>query len=74
MPFNEEELNRVTSEIKNRVNLNIYQRNDVGEYVRTKDDYNYAFLQDDTKYSEEWKTATSLWNGVKGAARNIANY
>lgn len=74
MPFNEEELNRVTSEIKNRVNLNIHQRNDVGEYVRTKDDYNYAFLQDDTKYSEEWKTATSLWNGVKGAARNIANY
>lgn len=74
MPFNEEELNRVTSEIKNRVNLNIYQRNDVGEYVRTKDDYNYAFLQDDTKYSEEWKTATSLWNGIKGAARNIANY
>ncbi len=74
MPFNEEELNRVTSEIKNRVNLNIYQRNDVGEYVRTKDDYNYAFLQDDTKYSDEWKTATSLWNGVKGAARNIANY
>lgn len=74
MPFNEEELNRVTSEIKNRVNLNIYQRNDVGEYVRTKDDYNYAFLQDDTKYSEEWKTATSLWNGIKEAARNIANY
>lgn len=74
MPFNEEELNRVTSEIKNRVNLNIYQRNDVGEYVRTKDDYNYAFLQDDTKYSEEWKTATSLWNGIKRAARNIANY
>lgn len=74
MPFNEEELNRVTSEIKNRVNLNIYQRNDVGEYVRTKDDYNYAFLQDDTKYSEAWKTATSLWNGIKEAARNIANY
>lgn len=74
MPFNEEELNRVTSEIKNRVNLNIYQRNDVGEYVRTKDDYNYAFLQDDTKYSDEWKTATSLWNGFKRAARNIANY
>lgn len=74
MPFNEEELNRVTSEIKNRVNLNIYQRNDVGEYVRTKDDYNYAFLQDDTKYSAAWKTATSLWNGIKRAARNTANY
>lgn len=74
MPFNEEELKRVTSEIKNRVNLNIYQRNDVGEYVRTKDDYNYAFLQDDTKYSEEWKGTTALWNGFKGTVRNIANY
>lgn len=73
MPFNEEELNRVTSEIKNRVNLNVYQRNDNGEYVRTKDDYNYAFLQEDTGYSKEWKELTAVLNGLKGTVRNIAN-
>lgn len=74
MPFNEEELKRVTSEIKNRVNLNIYQRNDVGEYVRTKDDYNYAFLQDDPTYSDSLlsKTFTAIGNGMKYVPRGGA--